>query len=514
MKNVRQLTSKEVIFVGVETPNIYQHTGGLLILDASDHPGWGFETYRKYAERQLGEIPQFRWRLDQVAFGLDMPYWVEDENFNIERHLRRVAVPSPGDDAALAELVGYLYSKHMDRGQALWEAWFIEGLEGGRFALFFKVHHCLMDGQGAAKLIDYMFEDGPDDKPKPLPAVLADARAGEPPGTWHKSITAARRLAGLPARVSLEANSMLLQTLRKRLRKSRVNKKPKPPVPKVAFNTDVGADRSFIFTSLSMADIKAVKNHYDVSVNDVVLALVGGSLRDYLSQHHELPEEALRSFIAVSLRDEDDDEFSNKVTTAAVTLATDLEDPEERLKAIAAETGAAKDEAHRKSHRGSMEVHQLLPPIVNTALPYLVPADKIAAMAGANLLVSNVRSSSKHLYTAGARVEAIYPMSIVGPALSINVTCIGYADNIDFGITLAPELFPDSWDIIDGLNKYLGEYRSLVRKKSQRRKSPAKKTSSRAKKPVSVAAKSRAAQAKPKTRAAKKHAPGSRKKSS
>jgi hypothetical protein len=149
MKNVRQLTSKEVIFVGGETPSIYQHTGGLLILDASNCPDFGYETFRAHTESSLGGLPQFHWRLHQVPLGLDLPYWDEDENFNFDRHMRRIAVPSPGDNAALAELVGYLYNKHMDRGAALWEAWFIEGLADGRFAVFHKVHHCLMDGKGA-----------------------------------------------------------------------------------------------------------------------------------------------------------------------------------------------------------------------------------------------------------------------------------------------------------------------------------------------------------------------------
>jgi len=119
MKNLRQLTSKEVIFVGGETSNMYQHTGGLLLLDASDCPDFGFESYRRYVEASIARIPQFHWRLEEVALGLDLPYWVEDENFRIDHHVRRIAVPSPGDRVALGELVGYLYSKHMDRGRAL-----------------------------------------------------------------------------------------------------------------------------------------------------------------------------------------------------------------------------------------------------------------------------------------------------------------------------------------------------------------------------------------------------------
>ncbi len=472
MKNLRQLTSKEVIFVGGETSNIYQHTGGLLLLDASQVPGFGFETYRRYVEQSIGRIPQFRWRMEEVPLGLDLPYWVEDENFNFDHHVRRIALPSPGDRVALGELLGYLYSKHMDRGRALWETWFIEGLADGRYALFFKVHHCLMDGQGAARLIDYMFDEKPGKPPKKVAPEIAEARAGDVPDAWRKSLTAAWRLSRLPAKATLEINGIFLQQLWQRL-KRRGKRKEKAPVPPTPFNTNVSSERGLVFGSLPVADIKRIKDHFGVTVNDVVLGLVGGVMRDYLLGKGELPEDPLRAFIAVSLRSETDEGFSNKVTTAAVTLATDRADPAERLRAIAAESEAAKREAHQSSHKGAMEIQQMLPPILNTALALLAPPDKTASLAGANLLVSNVRTSPDKMYMAGARIDSIYPMSIVGPGLGINVTCIGYGDEIDFGITVDPRLTPDGWLLIDGLNEQLGRYLKLAGEKPRRRKTPA-----------------------------------------
>jgi diacylglycerol O-acyltransferase len=469
MNKLRQLTSREVIFVGGETSNIYQHTGGLLLLDASDNPDFGFEEFRRHTEATIGEIPYFRWRLHEVPLGLDLPYWIEDEDFNLNRHVRRIAVPSPGDDEALGELVGYLYSKHMDRRAALWESWFIEGLGKNRYAIFFKVHHCLMDGQGAARMMDYMFETKPGSRPKKISEEVATAEAGEVPEWWRQTITAAWRLSRLPARAGLEINEMFLQRLWGRIRHRGEVKREKPTVINAPFNADVGSERELVCGSLPMADIKKVKDHFGVTVNDVMLALVSGSLRDYLLDHGQLPDESLRTFIAVSLRTEEDGEFSNRVTTATVTLATDISDPAKRLQAIAAESDDAKQGARGKGHKGAMEIQQMLPPVLNTALAYLAPADKIAALAGANLLVSNVRTSDKKVYLGGARIDAIYPMSIVGPGLGINVTCIGYADSIDLGITLAPELFPDRWDIMEGLRRYLQEYLKLAGVKSRRR---------------------------------------------
>jgi diacylglycerol O-acyltransferase / wax synthase len=120
MTKYRQLTPQDVMFVGGETPNVYQHTVGLILLDSSDNPGFGFEVYRRKMEERLAHIPQFHWKLHEVPLGLDLPYWVEDENFSFDHHIRRIAVPSPGDREALGELVSYLYCRHLDRSRPLW----------------------------------------------------------------------------------------------------------------------------------------------------------------------------------------------------------------------------------------------------------------------------------------------------------------------------------------------------------------------------------------------------------
>jgi diacylglycerol O-acyltransferase / wax synthase len=197
--------------------------------------------------------------------------------------------------------------------------------------------------------------------------------------------------------------------------------------------------------------------------------VVGGSLRDYLLTQGKLPEEALRAFMAVSLRTAADDEFSNKITTRTVTLATDVADPLHRLRAIAQESNAVKKEAHGGG-RGMMEIVQILPPLLVSAMTSITPPDQIARMMGANVVVSNIRGSAEPLYIAGARVLSIYPMSIIAPGGGLNITCISYADEIDFGVTIDPDMFPDPWRIIDGLHKALGEYLVLARKKTRRRK--------------------------------------------
>ena len=234
-----------------------------------------------------------------------------------------------------------------------------------------------------------------------------------------------------------------------------------PRAPTTRFNCGITRERGFVYGALPLADIKAVKDHFDVTLNDVVLALVAGSLRSYLGALDELPEESLRTGMAVSLRTHDDDEFSNRVTTASTTLATALADPVERLRAIAADTAAAKIAAH-SGGKGFLEFIGLLPPALVGLLMSSAPASIVPRFAGYNLLVSSVRGSPVPLYIAGARVTAMYPMSIIAPGGALNVTCISYGDEMDFGFTIEPSAFPDRWDLVAGLHDVLQDYLQRV----------------------------------------------------
>jgi WS/DGAT/MGAT family acyltransferase len=405
-----------------------------------------------------------------VPFGLDLPYWVEDEQFDFDHHIHRVAVPSPGDDRALAETAAYLYSRHLDRSRPLWEAWFIEGLADGRYAMLQKMHHCMMDGEGAARLSAALLDFEPGAGPAQVDPAIAGARPGEVPEWWRESVTAALRLNSLPVRFGWEAYAALRHSLWQRLT-GRARPGQKAAAPLTSFNADIGSDRGFVFGSLPLADIKKVRKHYDATVNDVLLALVGASLRNYLLQRDELPERSLRSSIAVSLRTADDDDFSNRITTAAVTLATDLDDPGERLRVITRDAREAKERAHHNRGKGLLEIVGMLPPLAVGAVINLAPPDQIIKAVGVNVIVSSIRGSDRPAYIGGARIDAMYPISIISPGGGINVTCISYTGNVDFGITIDPDLVPEPWTLIDGLHGALADYLKLVSPARRRKKS-------------------------------------------
>ena len=456
MTRPRQLTPQDVMFVGGETSRIYQHTGGLTLMDASDRPGFGYASLRRHLEERIASIPHFRWKLHEPPLGLDLPYWVEDERFSFDHHIRRIGVPLPGDREALGELAAYLYSRHMDRSRPLWELWFIEGLANGQYGLFTKLHHSMMDGEGANRLGAQICDFEPDAPPREIDPTIAEARPGPVPQPWQEGLNAALHLSRLPFRAGREMlDAAWLEFSRRLPFASRPAEHP--PAPVASFNADIGSERGFVFGSVPLADVKSVKNHFDVTVNDVVLALVAGSLRGYLLQRGELPDASLRASIAVSLRAEDDRALSNQVTAAGVTLATDLGDPVDRLQAIAAESERAKDEA-RHGGKGFLEMVSLLPPVLVNVMMSMTPPALVPKVTGFNLMVSNVRGSPLPMYVGGARITEIYPMSIIAPGNGINVTCISYLDKLEFGLTIEPKVFPDPWLLIDGLGETLEEY--------------------------------------------------------
>jgi diacylglycerol O-acyltransferase / wax synthase len=469
MAGLKQLGKEDILFVAGETDNVYHHTAGLVILDTSDCRRFDFDYLKKSVIERIRDVPHFRWKLHQVPMGLDLPYWVEDENFSYDNHFKRIALPSPGDRQALAEVVAHLYSRHLDRSKPLWEIWFIEGLVGGKYAIVQKLHHCMMDGQGASKLGELLCDFEPDARPRPLDPAISGAKAGEVPDRWHLSTATALHLAGFPWAAYRGLADLVRPRILEQFRWRADRSPPRPETPTTRFNGDIGRERGFIFGSLSLDDIKVVRKAFDASVNDVLLAVVSTALRHYLLTRDELPALSLRTGMPVSLRSEDDDEISNRVTQASVTLATDVADPIARLHAISADCARVKEMVHGGG-KGVIELIQIMPPLLVSAMMSATTPSQTSQMLGSNLIISNVHGSDKPMYIAGARLETMYPMSIITPGMGINFTCVSYMGQVDVGVTIEPQLVPDAWSIIDGLGSALREYLALAVQKSRPRK--------------------------------------------
>jgi WS/DGAT/MGAT family acyltransferase len=460
---LHQLASGDAVFLSTETATAWGHIGGLSILDPSTTTGFGFEKLVRSVEARIPLVPRFTWRLREVPLGLDEPYWVESERFDVRHHVRRIAVPAPGGMQQLGELAGHLFSRPMDRSRPLWEIWLIEGLEGGRFAMFMKTHHSLMDGQAGVGLAEVMTDLSADATQPPLVPDVMNEAPPKAPGLLDLAWNAARNTAGRQVKraghVATAFDSFVWKPL------TRGADAPAQPawseVPKVSFNAGVSERRYFACTSLDLEALKEIKKHFDVTLNDVVLEVIGGALRRWLRAKGELPEQPLIALCPVSLRDTGDQRLNNQVTTMAVSMATHLADPAERLRAIAGSSRRSKE-----SMGGSFDV---LAALAESFAPGVVSAVTNAAALAAesiplpgNLVVSNVRGTPVPLYMAGARVDAMFPMSVLQSGQGLNATVVSYMGTMQFGFTVDPDLVPDADDLTEQVQRAFEELQSAA----------------------------------------------------
>jgi diacylglycerol O-acyltransferase len=341
---MEQLPGADSIFLSMETGDSHSHVGGLTILDPSGCPDFDYKRFASFVAERIRLAPRFGWKIREVPLGLDRPYWIEDPDYDPHRHIRRIAVPSPGGIHELAELAGFLFGQPLEKGRPLWEIWYIEGVEGGRVALFMKAHHCLMDGVSGAGLGELLCDLEPNPETPLAAAHRPELKKPGEPGELDMLLRGVRNWLGTPGRIldyGRRSAGRAVATLRA------LGEPEAPPLPfsapKTIFNRNVGPKRAFACVTLPLDEIKAVRKHFDVTVNDVLLAVTGSAVRQYLIDRDELPEESLQVLVPVSTRSEDDDRLGNRVTNIAVSWASDVDDPAERLRRISRNAKKAKE---------------------------------------------------------------------------------------------------------------------------------------------------------------------------
>jgi diacylglycerol O-acyltransferase len=458
---MQQLPGSDAVFLAMETDTVYGHIGGLTLLDPTRAPQFGFERLARSLDARIRRVPRFTQKLRNAPFDLDRPYLVDDPRFDVRKHLRRIAVPPPGGLRELAEVAGHLYSRHLDRRRSLWEMWLIEGLERDRCALLLKIHHAIMDGESGAGLAAALFDTEPRSEAKdPIPAARSKAPASEP-GALRLAAGGLRSVLRTPTSL-LHYGFQLARQLRVMLPYLRQPEMPSlTSVPQVSFNAPLGPQRAFAWASVPLDAVKRIKEHFGVTVNDVVLALTGSAVRHYLAARDELPRKPLVAAVPISTRDAGDASFGNQLTATSVSCATDVADPAERLLEI------HKSAATAKEMERAMRLHELQP-LGDAAPPRLIHlAIRALTSAGisvpVNVAVSNVVGPPLPLYTAGARIEHVFPMSVLLPGAGLNVTTFTYDGRVDFGFTVDPELVPDAWSLAAGIPAALRELEQCIR---------------------------------------------------
>jgi WS/DGAT/MGAT family acyltransferase len=467
---MHRLSSLDAQFLAAERGHYGSHYCGLAIYQTGNEKPITAATMRQRLAERVRQCPPLRWKLVTVPFGLDRPVFVESE-VNLEEHVSEATLAAPADETTLAAAIAGILSTPLDRDKPLWKLQVFHGLPG-RTAVVTTLHHAAVDGIAAGEIFCALL-DMPDQNS--TPSTNSDTEVAP-----SKAALAARGIASLPLRRvralrsapgalahldqvpvfrSLPGAHTLSQIVRGDLRAKRLD------APRMRFNAKLSSGRSVAFGTVSLSDVKTIKNAMGITVNDVVITLCAGALRRRLISTGDLPADPLVAYIPVSTRLADaKDRYGNAITSIIAPIPTHLSDASERL-AFAHETLA-------RAKQRSREAPPTLMSDVNDPIP--VPIFGIAARGlmelvssrfvrpPVNLIISNVPGSPVKLGCHGAPLLANYPMSLVFDGFTLNITVVSYQDGLDIGIVGDAQTLPDAWELINDFRLELAELTALV----------------------------------------------------
>ncbi len=463
---VDRLSGLDASFLYFENSSMLMHVCGLLVLDQSTMPdGYEFERIRDHLRERIGSNPAFRRKVHNPFLNLDHPIWVDDEDFDIEHHVRRAFVPAPGGREQLAAVCGDLASHALDRSRPLWEMWILEGLEDGSIAVMTKMHHATVDGVSGASLVSELCSLEPD--APPMTAGQPKTDVPKRPRDARIVVDGALRLAKRPVKFArlLPPTVNVLPTWIDRARRGRAMPAPFT-APRTSFNGTITGHRSVAFAQMDLAAVKEVKNAFACTVNDVVLTICSGALRKYLGDRDELPDSSLVAMVPVSVHGKTQAPGTNKVSGMFAALASDIADPLERLRSIAEQNLVAKD--HHKTLSASLlqDWAQFAAPNTFGLAVRVYSKLRLAERHPVihNLVISNVPGPPMPIYFMGGRITGFYPFGPVFHGAGLNVTVLSNDGHLDVGLIACRELAPHLWDLADDLPIALDELLSAARK--------------------------------------------------
>ncbi|MCV7259591.1 WS/DGAT/MGAT family O-acyltransferase [Mycobacterium shimoidei] len=419
------ISPTDSVFLLGESREHPMHVGGLTLFEPPEGAGPEFprEVYEALIEHQDFQ-PTFRKRPARLLGGIANLTWAYDDedDIDIHYHLRRQALPTPGRIRDLLELTSLLHSSLLDRHRPLWEGHFVEGLSDGRFALYTKFHHALVDGVSALRLMQRSLSKDPNDLEIRAVWSLPRRRHSTNRSRWQIVSQLAGSVAAFgPSTLSLARAALIEQQLTLPF-----------AAPRTMLNVPIGGARRCAAQSWSIDRLKSIKQAAGVSFNDVVLAMCAGALRYYLVDQNALPDTPLIAMVPVSLRKEEDaDSGGNMVGTILCNLATDVEDPAKRLEAISESTRSNKKVFSELPRLQALALSALL---LSPMALAIVPGLGTAAPPPFNIVISNVPGPTEPMYLRGARLDGNYPLSIALDGLALNITVVNNAGNLDFGL--------------------------------------------------------------------------------
>jgi diacylglycerol O-acyltransferase / wax synthase len=459
---MQRLTGLDATFLYLETPNAHMHVAGVYVYDPKDAPeAVTFARLKVEVERRLDLLPPYRRRLVEVPFQLHHPLWIEDPDFDLDYHLRRIAVPAPGGREELAELAADIHSRPLDRSRPLWEIWWVEGLEDGHVAIVAKTHHAAIDGASGVDISVNLLDLEP--TPREIPEPEEPWKPDRVPNDAELVVHAATSLARQPVSAvkAVRRTAEAAWRIRSRNRKPDVTPPPAPfSAPRTSINDPITPHRSFGVTDVALDDIKRIRNVFGGTVNDVVLALCAGTLRSYLDRRGEHLDRGLVAMCPISIRSEADrSSLGNQVSSMLVSLATDIDDPVERLCAIQDGTRHAKEQAGAIGAETLSNWAEFAAPAVAARAARLYSRMRVSNRHRPifNVTISNVPGPQVPLYMIGAKLVAWYPMGPVADGSGLNMTVMSYMGTVHFGLVACSDTIDDVQRIADGICDALDE---------------------------------------------------------
>ena len=456
---MQRLGPQDASFLYLETPAVHQHVGGLAILDPSTRPD-GRLRYEHLVEiigSRLHLAPRFRQKVMFPPLNVARPVWVDDVDFDLSFHIRRAALPAPGGRRELIDYIQRVISRPLDRTKPLWEAYLIEGMEGGMTSILTKVHHCMVDGMSAIDLATVVFDFTPE------PQVL-DPPVWEPeaePGPTDLLREAVRDQITHPVQSALERVQWVVSAPAAALRKAASTVEGlrdvlgggvlAPPSP---FNRQVGPNRRFAMMEAPVQAFKEVKDELGGTVNDVILATVAGALHRLLRYRAEPTRgRVLRAMVPVSVRTEDEKgALGNRVSSIFVDLPIGPMSAKKRLSLIRETTKNLKESKQAVGAEFLMNIGMLAPPTIHGMAARLAARSRVI-----NLVVSNVPGPQIPMYIAGARLVAQYPVMPIAENMGLSIACTSLAGTMAFGITADWDILPDIEFLAAAMDEALAE---------------------------------------------------------
>jgi diacylglycerol O-acyltransferase / wax synthase len=467
-QHLDRLTAIDASFLAQEGPSSHMHIGGIVICDG---PAPGYEEMLDHIRTRLHLVPRYRQRLAQPPLETGRPLWVDDPTFNLEYHVRQTALPAPGSEDQLMRLVARIMSQQLDRSKPLWEMWIIEGLQEGGFALISKTHHALIDGISGVDLATVMFD---------LTPVPPEVPHSDEPWQPHPEPTGAELVAGGAAglaRVAAGAVATGLTLVRQPGATLRALTEAAEglgevawaglnPAPATPLNVEIGPHRRYRVVRNQLTDFKEVKNAFGGTVNDVVLTVVTGALRDWLHSRGVRTEGLeLRALVPVSTRTrEDSGALGNRITVMRGPLPVYIADPIARLRAVKAAMDGLKESKQAVGAEVLTGVQSFAPPTILAQASRLNFSTRLF-----NLIVTNVPGPQLPLYVRGREMEDVFPIAFLPKGHALAVAIMSYNGQMNFGLLGDYDALPDLDRIADGIAASLEELVVLARRRAPSR---------------------------------------------